>query len=443
MRSALLAAVALLAFAVPATADLAAANGEIAYVLEGNPSTIWVVDQDAANPRELGDGRQPAWSHDGARIAFISGIGSAATSGELSVMNADGSGRHLIDTDLGPNVSRPSWSPDGTHVVVSAFGDLYVVALSGGRSRLLVPDGDYPTWSPDGSLIAFVRNFTTIMLVRPDGSGLSNLTANGAGNTYNRKVSWSPDSKRIAFTSGGYGGIDAINVDGTGLTRLVPYGQDGFTRSVPDWSPDGSRVVFLENADLCTAAADGSGNGVARLTFTPITQEPPTDPAWRPLPPGSTPAGVAGRSVGPPPGYPLGTPWYPSCDHPEDLVTVTAKGPRRAKLGAWVTYSATFTNGGSAAIGSVVVSDVISRKVPGAAPSASQGRCAAFTRSELPGHPPVSDCQVGSLLPGGSATIKVRLRMTKLGTFVNTAIKDGGAPGLVERTARVTTRVVR
>ena len=443
MKTALLALAGLLALAVPATADLPRVNGKIAYVLEGAPSRIWVVDQDGSNPHRLGDGRQPVWSRDGTRIAFISGIGGAANSGELAVMNADGSGRHLIDTDLGPNISRPSWSPDGTRVVVSAFGDLYVVPLSGGRSRLLVPDGDYPTWSPDGSMIAFVRNFTTIMLIRPDGSGLSNLTANGAGNTYNRKISWSPDSKRIAFTSGGYGGIDAINVDGTGLTRLVPYGQDGFTRSVPDWAPDGSRVAFLENADLCTAAADGSGTGVARLTFTPITQEPPTDPAWQPLPAGSTPAGVPGRSAGPPPGYPRGTPWYPSCDHPEDLVTIAVRGPARAKLGSRVTYTVTVTNAGHAAIGPAIVSDVLSRKVPGAAPAASQGRCGAFGRSELSGHPPISECELGGLLPGDVATITVRLRLTKLGNFTNSAIKNGGAPGLVERTARVTTRVVR
>jgi uncharacterized repeat protein (TIGR01451 family) len=280
------------------------------------------------------------------------------------------------------------------------------------------------------------------MLVRPDGTGLRTLTGNGFGNTYNRRISWSPDSKRIAFTSVHYGGIDAINADGTGLTQLVPYGQDGFGRSVPDWSPDGTRIVFLENADLCTANADGSGTGVARLTFTPISEEPPNDPAWQPLPPGTAAAGIPGRSAGPPPGYPFGTPWYPSCDHPEDLVTIGLAGPARAKLGSWITYSATVANGGHAAIGPVIVSDVISKRVPGSA-SASQGRCGRFDTSELPGHPPISECQVGGLPPGGTATIKIRLQMTKLGTFRNTAIKNGGAPGLVERRAAVTTRVVR
>jgi hypothetical protein len=47
------------------------------------------------------------------------------------------------------------------------------------------------------------------------------------------------------------------------------------------------------------------------------------------------------------------------------------------------------------------------------------------------------------LLPGGAATIKVRVRMTKPGAFTDTAIKNGGAPGLVERAARATTHVVR
>jgi uncharacterized repeat protein (TIGR01451 family) len=443
MRTAALALAGLLALAVPATADLPAVNGRIAYDQGGNPSAIWTIAQDGYFPRKLANGREPAWSHDGTALAYVTGQGDTAASGQLALMNADGSNQRIVDTDLGPNISRPSFSPDGTQVVVAAFGDLYVVPLAGGRSRLLVADGDYPVWSPDGSLIAFVRNYSTIMLVRPDGSGLRDLTANGAGNTYNRQISWSPDSKRIAFTSGGYGGIDAIAVDGTGLTRLVPYGQDGFTRSVPAWSPDGSRIAFLENADLCTADADGSGSDVARLTYTPISQEPPGDPAWQPLPPGSTPAGLAGRVAGPAPGYPTGTPWYPSCDHPDDLVEIAATGPPRAKLGSWVTYTVTVTNRSHSPIGPVIISDVLSWKVPGRAPSPSQGRCGPFQRSELPGRPPVSECEVGGLLSGYSATIKVRLRMTKLGTFVNTAIKNGGAPGLVERTVKTRTRVVR
>jgi uncharacterized repeat protein (TIGR01451 family) len=443
MKLVLLALAGLLALALPAAADVQAVNGRIVYDQEGNPSEIWIVNQDGSSPRELAYGRQPAWSHDGTTIAYVSGQVASAYAGELTLMNADGSDQRLVDTDLGPNVTHPSWSPDRTHVVVSAFGDLYLVPLAGGRSRLLVADGDYPTWSPDGSWIAFVRDFNTIMLVRPDGSGLHALTANGAANTSNRQISWSPDSKRIAFTSREYGGIDAINADGTGLTRLVPYGQDGFSRSVPAWSPDGTRIVFLENADLCTAAADGSGQGVARLTFTPISEQPPTDPAWQPLPPGSTPAGTPGATAGPPPGYPRGTPWYPSCDHPDDLVTVTATGPPRAKLGTWVTYTITVTNQGHVPIGPVIVSDILSSKVPGAAPAASQGRCSGFQRSELPGHPPVSECELGGLLPSNTATIRIRLRMTRPGTFVNTAIKNGGAPGLVERTARTNTRVRR
>jgi uncharacterized repeat protein (TIGR01451 family) len=124
-------------------------------------------------------------------------------------------------------------------------------------------------------------------------------------------------------------------------------------------------------------------------------------------------------------------------------VTIAGTGPRTAKLGSTVTYTLTVENEGHAPIGPVNVSDLLSWKVPGRAPAASQGRCSPFNRSDIAGHPQVAECELGGLLPGDVATIHVRLRMTRLGTFVNTAIKDGGAPGLVQRTARSSTRVVR
>src|SRR5437899_495348 len=125
-------------------------------------------------------------------------------------MNADGSGQRLVDTDLGPNVRDPSWSPDGSNIVLSAFGDIYSVPLSGGRSKLLARDGTNPQWSPNGTRLAFVRGFFTIMLMNADGSGLHALVETGSGNTSSRRFSWSPDGTRIAFT-GQQDGIDVIN----------------------------------------------------------------------------------------------------------------------------------------------------------------------------------------------------------------------------------------
>jgi hypothetical protein len=251
-------------------------------------------------------------------------------------MNADGSGQRLLDTDLGPNVTDPDWSPDGSRIVLSAFGNIYSVPLTGGRSALLARDGTNPRWSPDGTRIAFTRGYTTIMLMNADGSGLYALVGMGDGNTSSRRFSWSPDGTRIAFHGQQDNGIDVINADGTGLTQLVPEGAN--IRSVPAWSPDGTRIAFLENGDICTAGLGGSD--VARLTYTPVDPGGiSTNPAWQPLPPGSQPAGDPGGSAGPPATFPRSTYWYPGCDRPDDEVTISVRGPARARLGSRVTYT--------------------------------------------------------------------------------------------------------
>ncbi len=47
----------------------------------------------------------PAWSPDGTRIAFVA-------EGEITVINADGTGR----SGTGRFGSEPSWSPDGSRI---------------------------------------------------------------------------------------------------------------------------------------------------------------------------------------------------------------------------------------------------------------------------------------------------------------------------------------
>lgn len=95
---------------------------------------------------------------------------------------------------------------------------------------------------------------TLLSVMKPDGSRRRVVAGDGLG------PSWSPDGRRIAFSSARTGyGIWVVNADATGLTNLTPKGPGAVAG--PAWSPDGKRIAFYSNSDgawkLYTMSAAG------------------------------------------------------------------------------------------------------------------------------------------------------------------------------------------
>jgi TolB protein len=96
----------------------------------------------------------PAWSPDGARIAFVSEEGHQGKM-DLYVMNADGSAPTRL-TEAYENVYGPTWSPDGAQIAFGVWSkgtksDIYIVDADGSNARRLTehPANDSaPAWSP-------------------------------------------------------------------------------------------------------------------------------------------------------------------------------------------------------------------------------------------------------------------------------------------------------
>ena len=119
----------------------------------------------------------PSWSPDGSTIAYIHWCEVPGEEGAfdlgLYAMNRDGTDqRPLVDCSPKRFISNANWSPDGLRIVLEVATDRPPGRSGGGQSD--------------------------IALVNADGTGLRRLTRTAAHETH---PVWSPDGRRIAFTS--------------------------------------------------------------------------------------------------------------------------------------------------------------------------------------------------------------------------------------------------
>ncbi|MBI4260567.1 MAG: PD40 domain-containing protein, partial [Actinobacteria bacterium] len=212
----------------PAVADTAA-DGRVAYENSAQGDTdIHVVNADGTGDVNVTPGTptsqelDPAWSPDGARIAFISDrVTDTNPDGnlELFVMNADGTDvmqLTVTEAALGGFVQTyaPTWSPDGGTIAFSGYrqwgsSEIFTIPSAGGAEIKLTDPGDWankwePDWSSDGSTIVFTWGWDAysqeLRDMAPDGTAVRTLF-DGDPRTAQRNPSFSPDVTRIAFLS--------------------------------------------------------------------------------------------------------------------------------------------------------------------------------------------------------------------------------------------------
>jgi CubicO group peptidase (beta-lactamase class C family) len=175
----------------------------------GEPATtdLYLVDSDGEGLAQLTDlegfEHSPIWSPDGGRIAFVRGegdVGGFGETGALWTVNIDGTNLELL---LDERVGYVAWSPDGTRIVLELRGDevhIGVLDLSTGSLADLGP-GFVPKWSPDGERLTFIRgtdDALDIYVMDADGANVVQLTDDPAFDTF---PIWSPDGETILFVS--------------------------------------------------------------------------------------------------------------------------------------------------------------------------------------------------------------------------------------------------
>jgi Tol biopolymer transport system component/DNA-binding winged helix-turn-helix (wHTH) protein len=152
--------------------------------------------------------------------------------------------------------ASPSFSPDGNQIAFSWYrqepptafkGDLYVKQIGNENAvRLTHHEAEFlvPAWAPDGRNIAFA-------MVGKDGNGIYLLPSLGGrerhlvdlrpNNWQWLLLSWSPDSKWLAFASD-----SVVSTEGTAISRYRIHFlnvQTGEERILPEPAPDCSMTI--------------------------------------------------------------------------------------------------------------------------------------------------------------------------------------------------------
>jgi|GEM_PF-795108 len=273
-------------------------NGKIAFV-SGDPSNIynkdiWVMNPDGSNAVNLTPNTpqsvevSPAWSPDGAQIAFSRSATGDAAGGGIYVMNADGSNQTRVP--IAGNAHPVVWSPDGTKFAYAAERDgamhICVSNIDGSGEVNLTKGGAggiSPTWSPDGARIAYVSG-SGLRVMNADGSNQRQIADQTLVSGIN-SPKWSPDGSLIMFSGGRFsspGPAKAylISPDGTNFTHLndtfAPYYD-------PAWSPDGAKIVFRTHHELAADIGVINLDGTGFVKLSPNNRIIDSQPAWQPL----------------------------------------------------------------------------------------------------------------------------------------------------------------
>jgi Tol biopolymer transport system component/DNA-binding SARP family transcriptional activator len=236
-------------------------TARVAYSVLARTANIWTVPlPDDGTPASLAAARPLTTgsqiveamdvSPDGRWVAYDSDRNGNQ---DLFLIPSDGGDATPLVTRLADDF-RPAWSADGAEIAFYSFERdvrrLFTVAATGGVPAMARPadslEEHSPDWSPDGRRIVFHRSPDTLRqlyVMDRDASGAWNtprqLTRSGC-----IQGRWSPDGQWVACTIAGT--LKLVSADGAETRMLVTPADapEGALPAYVRWSRDGREVLF-------------------------------------------------------------------------------------------------------------------------------------------------------------------------------------------------------
>lgn len=259
----------------------------IGYRGATNPD-IYIYDREANELRRLTDfdGRDewPLYSPDGRQVYFVSERDGAPNIYRLDVASGATEAITKLDDD---GAMWPSISADGSTIVFEHANGLWTVPAKGGdpkELRIGAPIDYVQTFesrksvnsgvtelevAPDGKLLAVCVN-GDILFLRPEFENDSIRLTDHPGN--DSDFMWSPDSKKLVFTSDRTGNSDLFIADAETLqvrqlTNTPEY------EHAPRFNPKGDQVYFTRSAADGLYAIPAEGGDIKQVHPGPFVEE--------------------------------------------------------------------------------------------------------------------------------------------------------------------------
>lgn len=270
-------------------------RGRLAYTQtrEDGTTAVFVMKPDGTDRRCVVDTAgldgYPNWSPDGKWLTFIGG--NVEGEDDVFVVLADGTRLRRL-TSSAAIETHPVWSPDGSRIAYTAEdgvdgpSSIHVMARDGSADSVAISQSaqiEHPEihdWAPDGDTLLFgaYGEASGMWTVRPDGTGRHFL--GGGPGDYGSGATYSPNGRTLVFQADLDGGcIYRSDADVRHVVRLTQGCQEGFDLT---WSPDSRWIAWAGGshgpADAQVMASDGSqvhtiadGSDVAYIDWQPTT----------------------------------------------------------------------------------------------------------------------------------------------------------------------------